>query len=217
MLFCQNITKIYDGQLLLKNISLKVEKGEVISLCGPSGIGKTTLFNIIAGIELPNSGKIFLNDHDITGKPGSISYMMQNDLLLEHKNVIDNVVLPLIIRGMSKKDAYCIAIPYLSKFGIEGTAYKYPSELSGGMRQRVAFLRTYMIGNDVILLDEPFSALDFRNKNAMYKWFQGMIESFSPTIIFITHDFKEATMLTDKIFPLTTQSEGLLTPSSNAL
>lgn len=217
MLFCKDIVKNYDGQPLLKKISLKVEKNERVSLCGPSGIGKTTLFNIIAGIEKPNSGQVFLNEKEITGTPGSISYMMQRDLLLKHKTVIENVILPLIIKGFSYKDAVRKVKPYFEKFGIEGTENKYPSELSGGMRQKVAFMRTYMIGNDVILLDEPFSALDFQSKSNIYKWFKNMVKEISPTVILITHDFEEALTLTDKIFPLTQQSQGMLKPKVGIL
>src|SRR5699024_8798312 len=127
---------------------------------GVSGVGKTTLFNILSGLVIPDEGKVLLDNMDITGQAGQVSYMLQKDLLLPYKTIIDNVSLPIIIRGENKKTARNEAGKYFETFGINGTENKYPYQLSGGMRQRAALLRTYLLSQEMALLDEPFSALD---------------------------------------------------------
>ena len=144
LLRTENISKSYDGRMIIRDISLRLQEGELVSLLGLSGSGKTTLLNILAGLVPPDEGRVFLNGEDITGKPGRVSYMLQKDLLLEHKKVIDNVALPLVIRGMKKEEARKKAEPYFEQFGLGGTQMLYPSQLSGGMRQRAALLRTYL-------------------------------------------------------------------------
>ena len=160
ILKAENIYKSFGDNKVLKGASLTLNKGEIVSLLGVSGGGKTTLFNVLSGIHMPDSGKVWLNGEDITGKPGNVSYMLQKDLLLPYRKVIDNVSLPLVIKGVGKKEARAQAEPYFKTFGLDGTQYRYPSQLSGGMRQRAALLRTYLSSNGVALLDEPFSALD---------------------------------------------------------
>ena len=194
-----NITKSFDSRTIIKNISLTVKKGEIIGLLGVSGCGKTTLFNSISGIDVPDSGKIELAGKDITGKPGHISYMLQKDLLLPYKKIIDNVSLPLTLSGMKKKEAHRRALEYFAQFGIEDTEHKYPSELSGGMRQRAALLRTYLASKGVALLDEPFSALDTITKHSMHSWYLDVMEKIELSTIFITHDIDEAIILSDRI------------------
>ena len=169
-LIAENISKAYDGKYIIKDISLKVYKGELVCLLGVSGVGKTTLFNVLSGILLPDSGKVFLEDKDITAKAGYISYMLQKDLLMPYKTIIDNVSLPLIIKGENKKQARLRADEKFEDFGIDGSQNKYPHELSGGMRQRAALLRTYLFSHQVALLDEPFSALDTITKGKMHAW-----------------------------------------------
>ena len=159
LLRTERISKSYQGRQILRDISIHLEEGELVSLLGLSGSGKTTLLNIMSGLVMPDSGRVFLSGNDITGKPGQISYMLQKDLLLEHKRVIDNVALPLVIRGMKREEARAKADPYFRQFDLEGTQMLYPAQMSGGMRQRAALLRTYLGSNGVILLDEPFSAL----------------------------------------------------------
>ena len=144
LLEARHITKEYGGRTIIRDISIHLEKGELISLLGLSGCGKTTLFHVLSGLTPPEEGQVFLNGREITGKPGSVSYMLQKDLLLEHKKVIDNVSLPLVLQGIPKKQAREIADPLFAEFGLEGTQYQYPASLSGGMRQRAAFLRTYL-------------------------------------------------------------------------
>src|SRR5574344_2264779 len=136
LLSVQNISKQYGEKNVLHNISLNVHKGELVCLLGVSGIGKTTLFNIISGLLVPDSGKVILNDKDITGVTGNVSYMLQKDMLLPWYTVLDNTALPLLIKGMKKSEAREKASSYFSQFGIDGTQKQFPSELSGGMKQR---------------------------------------------------------------------------------
>ena len=165
----KNITKSFDNEEIIRDISLELHEGEIVSLLGVSGGGKTTLFNIIAGLSVPDEGEVFLEEENITGKPGQISYMLQKDLLLPYRTIVDNVALPLVIRGMDKNKAREKASGYFAEFGLEGTESKYPSQLSGGMRQRAALLRTYLFSEKVALLDEPFSALDMLTKGTIHE------------------------------------------------
>ena len=151
-----DINKSCEDNYVLKDVSITLNEGEIVSLLGVSGSGKTTLFNVLSGIYTPDSGKVFLKGEDVTGKPGKISYMLQKDLLFPYRRVIDNVTLPLTLHGMKKKEAREKANEYFSVFGLDGTQMKYPSQLSGGMRQRAALLRTYLSSNGVALLDEPW-------------------------------------------------------------
>ena len=198
----QNIKKSYDGKAVIENISINIEKGELVCLLGISGSGKTTLFNIISGLESPDGdGKVLLKGEDITGNPGKISYMLQKDLLLPYYTVLDNVSLPLVIKkGMKKKEAREEAKKYFSVFGIEGTEEKYPAALSGGMKQRAALLRTYLSSDEVALLDEPFSALDTITKGAVHSWYLDIMEKIKLTTLFVTHDIDEAILLSDRIY-----------------
>ena len=144
LLSTSQVSKSFGSRKVLRDISIRLEEGELVSLLGLSGSGKTTLLNILSGLLPPDEGRVFLAGQDITGRPGHISYMLQKDLLLEHKKIIDNVSLPLVLRGMKKKEAREKADPLFAQFGLEGTQMDYPSQLSGGMRQRAALLRTYL-------------------------------------------------------------------------
>jgi ABC-type nitrate/sulfonate/bicarbonate transport system ATPase subunit len=195
-----NITKSYHQAEVIKDISFNLRANETVSLLGVSGIGKTTLFDIIAGLSEPDSGQILLNGIDITKKPGQIGYMLQKDLLFSYKTIIDNVALPLVIRGKKKNDAREYAMQYLEQFGLLGYEKLYPASLSGGMRQRAALLRTYLFNSEVLLLDEPFSALDIQTKSEMHKWFLDISKKMKLSTIFITHSLSEAIELSDRIF-----------------
>ena len=197
-----NVKKSFGDKTVIQNEDLSLAKGEIISLLGVSGAGKTTLFNCISGIDTVDEGRICLSGEDITGKPGKISYMLQKDLLLPYKKIIDNVSLPLVLSGMKKKEARETADRHFSEFGLDSTQYLYPSQLSGGMRQRAALLRTYLASNGVALLDEPFSALDTITKSAMHKWYLSIMEKIDLSTIFITHDIDEAVLLSDRILIL---------------
>jgi len=204
LLRTQSISKAFDGRPVLRDISIHLDEGELISLLGMSGSGKTTLLNILSGLLAPDSGQVFLSGRDITGQPGFMSYMLQKDLLLPHKRVIDNVALPLVIRGMKKEEAREKAEPFFARFGLEGTQLCWPSQLSGGMRQRAALLRTYLSSSrGVALLDEPFSALDMITKGQMHAWYQEVMRQLNLSTILITHDVDEAILLSDRICLLT--------------
>jgi ABC-type nitrate/sulfonate/bicarbonate transport system ATPase subunit len=201
----KNISKAFEGKQILQNISIELHQGELVCLLGVSGGGKTTLFNIISGLLAPDSGQILLDSKDITAKPGSISYMLQKDLLLPYRTIEDNVALPLLLKGMSKKEARQQAGSMFAQFGLDGTQKQYPAQLSGGMRQRAALLRTYLFSQDVALLDEPFSALDTLTKSAIHKWYLDVMENIHLSTLFITHDIDEAILLSDRIYLLSGQ------------
>ena len=199
----KGVSKFYEGEPVIEDISLHLKEGELVCLLGASGGGKTTLFNVISGIFNPEKGQVLLDGEDVTGKTGRISYMMQKDLLLPYKTVADNVALPLVLRGEKKKAARQQAEALLPEFGLEGTGKKFPAQLSGGMRQRAALLRTYLFSRDVALLDEPFSALDTMTKSEIHKWYLAVMEKIKLTTFFITHDIDEAILLSDRIYLLT--------------
>jgi len=199
----RHITKSFAGELTIKDISIKLGQGELVSLLGVSGIGKSTLFNIIAGVITPDSGQVLLNAQDITGQAGKVSYMQQKDLLQPHLTVLDNVALPLFIRGVKKSQARVEAARLFKEFGLDGTEKKYPIQLSGGMRQRAALLRTYLFSQEVALLDEPFSALDAITKSAMHRWYLELMDRINMSTLFITHDIDEAILLSDRIYIMT--------------
>ena len=202
LLKAENINKSFGSKKVLDNVSFVLNEGEIVSLLGVSGSGKTTLFNIVSGLLEPDSGKVYLRGEDITGKPGDVSYMLQKDLLFPYRKVIDNVCLPLLIKGKKKKEARETADPFFATFGLDGYQYKYPSQLSGGMRQRAALLRTYLSSDGVALLDEPFSALDTITKGQMHKWYLDIMEKINLSTVFITHDIDEAILLSDRIYIL---------------
>ena len=198
----ENVDKSFNDNLVLKDINIKLNKGELVSLVGVSGSGKTTLFNIIAGLLAPDEGKVYLKGEDVTGKAGNISYMLQKDMLLPYMTIIDNVSLPLVLRGKKKKEAREEVYGLFKDFGLEGWQEKFPSQLSGGMAQRAALLRTYVFSNEVALLDEPFSALDAITKASIHKWYKNIINEIGISTIFITHDIEEAVKLSDRIYIL---------------
>lgn len=199
----KDISKSFDGEEIIRNISIQLHKGEIVSLLGVSGGGKTTLFNIIAGLNLPDAGSVWLEGEEITGKPGHVSYMLQKDLLLPYRTILDNVAMPLIVRGMKKKEARAKASLYFEEFGLSGTEKKYPAQISGGMKQRAALLRTYLFSEKVALLDEPFSALDMLTKQGIHEWYLEVMEKIQLSTLFITHDIDEAIRLSDRIYLMT--------------
>ena len=197
-----NITKTFEETMVLDNVSLNLKEREFVSIIGPSGCGKSTIFNVISGLIKPNSGGIFIDEENYTGKTGRVSYLPQKDLLLPWKKIIDNVTIPLIIRGENKKASREKAATYFDLFGLKGFKNKYPFQLSGGMKQRAALLRTYLFSKDIMLLDEPFGGLDALTKSKMYLWLKKVTEELGASVLFITHDIEEAIYLSDRIYIL---------------
>ena len=205
ILHANHLSKSYGDKKILGDIHLRLADGELVSILGVSGVGKTTLFNVLSGLLLPDAGSVELADEngvfrDISGETGHLSYMLQKDMLLPHKTILNNVSLPLVLKGMKAKEAGAIARPYFARFGLEGTEDKYPAQLSGGMRQRAALLRTWLCRNRVALLDEPFSALDTLTRAALQEWYLGVMEEIRLSTLFITHDIDEAVFLSDRIY-----------------
>ncbi|MGI6533179.1 MAG: ABC transporter ATP-binding protein [Peptococcia bacterium] len=186
----------------LDDISLQVKRGEFVSILGPSGCGKTTLFNLISGLEKPDRGAILLEGKDITGERGYVSYMLQKDLLFPWRTILENCILGMEIQGIPRKKAREKARTLLAEFNLAAYEDRYPHVLSGGMRQRAAFLRTMLANKEILLLDEPFGALDAYTKSEMHEWLMSIWSKYHPTILFITHDIEEALFLSDRIYVL---------------
>ncbi len=197
-----NISKSFDGKEIIKNISLTLNRGELVSILGVSGSGKTTIFNILSGLLKPDSGEVFQNGENITGVGGKISYMQQKDLLLPFIDIADNAAIPLRLSGTGKKEAREKAISYFAEFGLLDSEKKFPSQLSGGMRQRAALLRAYLYTDEIMLLDEPFSALDAITKERLHAWFKKVQKNHNSSAFLITHDVSEAVLLSDRIYIL---------------
>ncbi|WP_280769186.1 ABC transporter ATP-binding protein [Salipaludibacillus daqingensis] len=185
------------------NINLTIHEKEFVTILGPSGAGKSTFFRLASGLEQPESGHIRLRDKEERHRLGKIGYMPQQDLLLPWRTVLENGLLPLEIKGMNKKEAREKVLHHMKKFGLLGTEDHYPHQLSGGMRQRVSFLRAILGGNEILLLDEPFSALDSMTRYMMQEWLLEQWHEWDKTIIFITHDVEEAIFLSDRVLMLT--------------
>ncbi len=196
----KNLKKSFGQLHTLDNVSLTLDENQFVTILGPSGSGKSTLFNIIAGLWTPDKGKVLIEGEDYTGKTGRVSYMHQKDLLLPWKNILENVCVPLILKGSLKKDAEKKALKYFKIFGIDGFEKNYPNQLSGGMRQRASLLRAYLFSNDIMLLDEPFGGLDAMTKRRMQHWLLQVFKNLNASILFITHDIDEAIFLSDKIY-----------------
>ncbi|SDZ24118.1 putative hydroxymethylpyrimidine transport system ATP-binding protein [Evansella caseinilytica] len=189
-------------QLLFDSLQFRVEAGEFICIIGPSGSGKSTLFKLITGLSRPETGQILLHGTAHDSLLGKVGYMPQHDLLLPWRTVVANAALPLELKGASRKEAEQRVTKLLGQFGLEHVANSFPWELSGGMRQRVSFLRAVLSGSDILLLDEPFSALDAITRLEMQEWLMEQWKRRRTTVLFITHDVDEALFLADRIFVL---------------
>src|SRR3954465_12538795 len=186
-------------------MNLSIESGRFVSLVGPSGCGKSTLFNIIAGLLQPTEGRVLIDGEDATGTIGRVGYMLQKDLLLPWRTVLDNTILGMEIQGVPLRQARERALPLLHRYGLAGFEHLYPNSLSGGMRQRAALLRTLLFDTDVILLDEPFGALDAQTKLQMQEWLMQLWSDFDKTVLFVTHDVEEAIYLSDELHVMGTR------------
>ena len=198
----QNLCKSFDGKTVLKNISFDLLEGEFLSVLGPSGCGKTTLLRILIGLEKADSGKILKGGKDISGLPSSkrgMGIVFQNYALFPNMTVLQNVEYALTLRPETKKTARKIATQTLEQVGLADQMGKRPHQLSGGQQQRVAIARTLATNPDVILLDEPISALDVANREIMKAELKAIQKKFHATMLFITHDQEEAFFLSDRI------------------
>lgn len=189
----------------LAPVSLSIPQGRFVSLIGPSGCGKSTIFNIIAGLLQPTGGRVLIDGIDATGTIGRVGYMLQKDLLLPWRKVLDNVILGMEIQGQPLAQARERALPLLQRYGLGGFEDAYPNALSGGMRQRAALLRTLLFDTDLILLDEPFGALDAQTKLHMQEWLLDLWADFGKTVVFVTHDVEEAIYLSDEVHVMATR------------
>ena len=187
----------------LMDISFKVMPGEFITIIGASGSGKSTLFNLCVGLLEPDEGEILIDGVKLEKRTGMVGYMPQHDLLLPWRSVLDNVIIPLEIQGVHRNEARRKALDMLPHFGLEGFENEYPSALSGGMRQRAALLRTWLMGRSTLCLDEPFGALDALTRKELQNWLLKVWKEFERTVMFITHDVDEAVYLADRVIVLT--------------
>lgn len=206
MLSLQGISKTFGQVSALQGLDVNIEKGEFVTVVGPSGCGKSTLFNIVAGLEEPDAGgTLHFNGRQQKASAllGQVAFMPQKDLLLPWRTVIDNAILAIEMDGMGKKEARQLALKMLPEFGLTGFENQYPHQLSGGMRQRVALMRTFLFKRDLMLLDEPFGALDALTRSMMQRWLLDVWQKHKRTILFITHDVDEALFLGDRVLVVT--------------
>jgi len=203
-LACDRIAKRFEagGRAVeaLAGVDLVARPGEFVALVGPSGCGKSTLFNIVAGLEPPSAGDARVDGRSVVGRPGAAAYMPQRDLLLPWLSVLDNAALPLELAGRPRDGARREAAGHFERFGLAGFERHWPRQLSGGMRQRAALLRTYLVDRGLMLLDEPFGALDALTRSEMQEWLLGVWEESRRTVLFVTHDVEEALFLADRVY-----------------
>lgn len=202
-LVLRNVAKTFGDVTALTPTDLQVGAGEFISVVGPSGCGKSTMFNIIAGVLEPSGGQVFIDGEDVTRRSGHVGYMLQKDLLLPWRTVLDNIVLGAVLKGGASRAQREEGVALARRYGLGDFINHYPAALSGGMRQRVALMRTLAMHHDVMLLDEPFGALDSQTRLAMQQWLLSVWERERRTIIFVTHDIDEAIFLADRVVVMT--------------
>ena len=202
----RDISKTFSGDVetvrALTGISLSVAAGEFITLIGPSGSGKSTLLNLIVGLSEPDSGEINIDGEKYDRRADKVAYMPQRDLLMPWRTILENVIIPLQLKGIPDAQAHTQATELLPLFGLGGFASALPFHLSGGMRQRAAFLRTILMEREILLLDEPFGALDALTRRELQDWLLELWRRFQQTVIFITHDVEEALYLGDRVIVL---------------
>ena len=195
----ENVRHAFGETPALAPTSLEVSEGEFVSLVGPSGCGKSTLFNIVSGLVRPTEGRVRLEGRDVTGTTGHVGYMLQKDLLLPWRTVRENIVLGASLHGRVSRRERDEAVGLAERYGLGEFVNHYPHALSGGMRQRVALMRTLAFHKDVMLLDEPFGALDSQTRLRMQQWLLEVWSALGRTIVFITHDVDEAIFLSDRV------------------
>jgi ABC-type nitrate/sulfonate/bicarbonate transport system ATPase subunit len=192
------------GVQALDGVSVELGDGEFVAVVGPSGAGKSTLLAVLAGLLAPDAGRVLLDGEPVGPDRllGRVGYMPQRDLLMEWRTTLRNATLGLELAGVGRERARELAMAQMGRFGLAGFEERRPSELSGGMRQRAALLRTFLAGREVLLLDEPFGALDALTREAMREWLLGVWESDRKSVLFVTHDVAEAVFLADRVVVL---------------
>jgi len=191
------------GYTALKGVDLHVATGRFVALVGPSGCGKSTTLSLIAGLEMPSAGHVYVREREVTGVGGGIGFLFQRDALLPWKTVFDNVALPLRLRRVPNASAQQRAADWIGRVGLRGFEKNYPHELSGGMRKRVALAQTLAYDPEIILMDEPFSALDVQTRDLMEDELLQLWQGSGKTIVFVTHDLEEAIALADEVVVMT--------------
>lgn len=203
----KNISKKYQHKngetLAIKDVSFKVQEGEFISIIGPSGCGKSTILSIIAGLEEKSEGEIYIENEKVEGISSKIGYMLQKDCLLEWRSIYNNIMLGLEIKNIKNKENVEYAENLLKKYGLYEFKDKFPNQLSGGMRQRVALIRTLAIRPKILLLDEAFSALDYQTRIKVTVDIYQILRKENITTLMVTHDISEAISMADKVMVLT--------------
>ena len=199
------ISQSFDGVPVLQQTDLTVRDSEFLAVVGPSGCGKSTLFNVVAGLLEPSSGTVVLDGEDVTAQPGHVGYMLQKDLLLPWRTVLENVLLGPRLRGRVSAERRQEAERLLGEYGLGQFAHHYPHTLSGGMKQRAALIRTMLFSRNVMLLDEPFGALDSQTRILMQEWLLTVWDDIRSTILFITHDVDEALFLADRVLVMSSR------------
>ncbi|MEV6497098.1 ABC transporter ATP-binding protein [Streptomyces prunicolor] len=198
----EGVGKSFGELEVLRDLELAVEPGEFAAVIGPSGSGKSTLFNLVSGLDRPTSGRVLVEGEPAGVESGKVAYMPQKDLLFPWRTVLDNTALGLEAQGVGKKEARRRADALFADFGLDGFQKAYPSQLSGGMRQRAALLRTVVLERPVLLLDEPFGALDSLTRTEMQLWLADMWQRHRWTVVLVTHDIREAVLLADTVHVL---------------
>ena len=195
----ENVAHTFGTSAALAPTSLDVEAGEFVSLVGPSGCGKSTLFNIVSGLIQPTQGRVLIDGTDVTGTTGHVGYMLQKDLLLQWRTVTENIVLGAALNGRVRRRDRDEARQLATRYGLADFVDHFPHALSGGMRQRVALMRTLAFHKDLMLLDEPFGALDSQTRLRMQQWLLQVWSDLDRTVVFVTHDVDEAIFLSDRV------------------
>ncbi len=204
------IGKRFDTLEVLDGISLNVGRGEFVSLLGPSGAGKSTVFRMLIGETAPDTGSVHFDGTPLRPADRPFAYMPQRDALMPWRRILDNVTLGLEVQGSPRRRARDKVRPLLPEFGLEGFENHYPDQLSGGMRQRAALLRTIVQDRAMLLLDEPFGALDALTRTRMQHWLESLWQHHSWTALLITHDVREAVYLSDRIYVMSSRPARIL-------
>jgi ABC-type nitrate/sulfonate/bicarbonate transport system ATPase subunit len=202
-LVLEGVSRNFGDVTALSPTDIEIGAGEFVSVVGPSGCGKSTMFNIIAGVLKPTGGHVLIDGKDVTGRAGHVGYMLQKDLLLPWRTVLDNIVLGAVLKGGASRAQREEGVSLARRYGLGDFINHYPAALSGGMRQRVALMRTLAMHHDVMLLDEPFGALDSQTRLSMQQWLLSVWDREKRTIIFVTHDIDEAIFLADRVIVMT--------------